>query len=304
MKFIKTIFFTLIFFTFPFVHSQTDEEKKNLYEQEKIRIEKLENDAQYHGDDEIIRKRMNLPAKLPSFDKWVASEPVKIEKIEKIEKNEIITQQPEPQKVVIEDNKPINNTETSSKVNSNFITFIAICAFPILYLILNFIFYNKNNTTKKILIRPPFGIGNKIAEDDVSGAATKNTRLFVEFGALCAWGFIGFLPIFAGVKTNETILETVLISGFLAILGHLIYLPLLMVFAYATRCPKCKVSYARKVVNTFKEPSQNYRTSKTNPAGQTFFTDHETGVNHTDYICQVCSHEWRISKSYHSTSTA
>ena len=56
---------------------------------------------------------MNLPAKLPSFDKWVASEPVKIEKIEKIEKNEIITQQPEPQKVVIEDNKPINNTITS-----------------------------------------------------------------------------------------------------------------------------------------------------------------------------------------------
>ena len=68
MKKIKLIFLAITFFTLSVAHSQTDEVKRNLYEQEKIRIEKLEKDAQYSGDDEFVRKRMNLPPKLPSFE--------------------------------------------------------------------------------------------------------------------------------------------------------------------------------------------------------------------------------------------
>jgi hypothetical protein len=301
----KKIFASLLIcslFIFSVAHSQTDEVKRNLYEQEKIRIEKLENDAQYKGDDELVRKRMNLPPKLPSFEQWVVqAEPPKVDTPKEVETN---AQQQEVQKIIVEETKSISNSEKSTNAPISPSYYFAVFIIPVLYLVLNFIFYNKNNTTKKLLIRPPFGIGNKIADDDISGAATKNTRMLVEFAALCVWGFIAFLPLFAGVRTQDSILETILGSGLLTLCGHLVYLPALMGMAYATRCPKCKVSYARKTVNTFKEPSQNYRTSKTNSAGQTFFTDHETGVNHTDYICQVCSHEWRISKSYHSTSTA
>ena len=44
MKKIKLIFLAITFFTLSVAHSQTDEVKRNLYEQEKIRIEKLEKD--------------------------------------------------------------------------------------------------------------------------------------------------------------------------------------------------------------------------------------------------------------------
>jgi hypothetical protein len=305
MKKIKLIFLAITFFTLSVAHSQTDEVKRNLYEQEKIRIEKLEKDAQYSGDDEFVRKRMNLPPKLPSFEQWVLqAEPPKVDIPKEVETN---AQQQEVQKIIVEENTKsnANDDKTSKPPHTPFTPFsyFVYSIIPVLYLILNFIFYSKNKITKKLLLRPPFSIGNKTDVDDVAGAATKNNRMMYEFGALCAWGFVAFLPFFAGgMQTNSTI-EIVLESGLLTVGGHLLYIPALMGLAYMSKCPKCNEYYAKKVVNTFDEAKQNYRTSRTNNGGQTFYTDHEVGVHHTDNICLVCSHQWRISKSYHKQGT-
>ena len=300
MKKIKLIFLAITFFTLSVANSQTDEVKRNLYEQEKIKIEKLEKDAQYTGDDELIRKRMNLPPKLPSFEQWVVqSEPPKVDIPKEVETN---AQQQEVQKIIVEEDTKSNaNDDKTSKLPSTPFTpfsYFVYSIIPVLYLILNFIFYSKNKITKKILLRPPFSIGNKTAVDDVAGTATKNNRMMYEFGALCAWGFVAFLPFFAGgMQTNSTI-EIVLESGLLTVGGHLLYIPALMGLAYMSKCPKCNEYYARKVVNSFEEVDQVYRTGTGNSIWQ-----HKVGNNHSDCICLVCSHQWRESKSFHSRST-
>jgi hypothetical protein len=85
---ILTIFFFINLFT-P-AYSQSDDERRNQYEQEKQKIEELENNAKYHGDDEIIRKRTNLPPKLPSFEVWLKNQEIYVNKIKNIEEKSII----------------------------------------------------------------------------------------------------------------------------------------------------------------------------------------------------------------------
>ena len=42
------------------------------YQEEKKRIELLEQHERYTGDDPIVRRRLNLPPKLPSFEEYAS----------------------------------------------------------------------------------------------------------------------------------------------------------------------------------------------------------------------------------------
>lgn len=50
--------------------NKTDAEKEKEYARAQAQMDRLEKAAKYSGDDEIVRQRMGLPAKLPPIDQW------------------------------------------------------------------------------------------------------------------------------------------------------------------------------------------------------------------------------------------
>lgn len=51
-------------------NSNLDENKEKEYARAQQQMDRLEKAAKYTGDDEIVRRRMGLPAKLPPIDQW------------------------------------------------------------------------------------------------------------------------------------------------------------------------------------------------------------------------------------------
>ena len=93
-----------VFFTTSFAVTAEDTEK--IYQAEKNRIEELENKAQYHGDDEQVRTRLNLPSKLPPYEEWVRSNIDSLETKQNqpdIQTNETGLQKQDSEKIPVEE---------------------------------------------------------------------------------------------------------------------------------------------------------------------------------------------------------
>ena len=156
------------------VNSQSLDDKRDSYDKEKTRIEKLEKEVEYSGDDEFIRQRNNLPPKLPPFEEWV----------EKNSPRNIETKQ-DPSNFQQQDiNK---NNDTSSKKQGETATF-SKTTFEIsillligsIFLALNFagsIFLPKY---RYLFIGVPFDIGVKEVKNDAQ-ISVKGKRTRIEF---------------------------------------------------------------------------------------------------------------------------
>jgi len=291
---IKNLIVSLLF-CIPLVCSgQNDDERKLRYGQEKSRIEELENKAQYHGDDEVIRKRLDLPPKILPFELW---EPQAIKR-EEITQEKIIDKTETKEEEVIEVKK-VNDVQ-SKEIREPFsmgILLIYILT-PIIFLSLNFILYRKK-VLRRFLITPPFGIGggNVTVEDEIN-EATKSKRMMIESGMFLGTCFVIFLPLMFGLNKVGTskvgVFEEFIATVVFYFIGHILNVIGEIYAAYATRCPSCKNSYARKLINKYDEPKSTYKRDVTK--GE---TEHrEVGVTHSNWSCTVCAHDWRTAKSY------
>ena len=78
MKYINNLIIGLIVCTFEMIIqplgaqdlAKSEAEKRMVYQKEKEKIEAIEREHQYNGDDEFVRRRLNIPDKLPSFEIW------------------------------------------------------------------------------------------------------------------------------------------------------------------------------------------------------------------------------------------
>ena len=276
------------------VNSQSLDDKRDSYDKEKTRIEKLEKDVGYSGDDEFIRQRNNLPPKLPPFE----------EGVEKNSPRNIETKQDpsnfqQPENI----NKAINDTSSKKQGGSSgskpISVLITLCLIPLVYLLINFIFYKRTKFTRRFFIAPPFGIGDDKTKNTDSNADTKKRRLLWEFGIFCAAVFVMFSSLFIDVNWEQTILTSLIDGVGFAVFGHIIFIGGRFFAEYKTRCPKCKATYAAKLVNSYKEPKTNYIEGGDGKPRYSV----EQGLNHENYICEVCSHEWHIAKPYTTKTT-
>lgn len=283
---------------------KSDSEKRVIYDQEQKNIEAVENEQQYHGDDEIIRNRLNLPPKLKEYSLWVkdfdalASKPdVKAEVKDEapIQKEQSVIPSVSPD-VYKQDSNVGGNDDGKSLLtyDSSLVRLIGFIFLTGLY-VLNFVAFRIFKNLRPFLIPIPFTSSAEGQKEETNGQ--KN---IIELGLLAASIFIsaGLVYVMGNNQNNPmTILEMISTVCFLYFTVHIGFLAARLFFAYTTRCPKCKTTFARKVLNTYNEPKSNYTKiiKSTNSSRPEY---HEVGLRHSDCVCTVCSYEWHIAKSY------
>ena len=280
--------------------------KRQIYEKTQKEIEDLEAKAQYSGDDEFVRKRNNLPPKLPSFEEWVKSTttnetnsatkevqspelPASQETVQKIE--------PPAEQVVKSD---INSNENKPTYVSTGTKSAIGYGVGILLYILSFLLYVKKPKLRKFSISTPFDIGckNELTEAEQS---VKWKKQWIEFGLLLL-SIIIFLFFTLDSGQFSTGILNSLSSSLLAFLASLSVVVIGRFLAgWATSCSKCESTFARKCTNSYKEPKGTYEKVTNGVSGSRnveFVQVMETGVKHADYLCTVCSHEWHEATQY------
>jgi hypothetical protein len=304
MKF-KLFLFCLFFSINCIAQSSDDTAKRQKYEQLTQEIVNLEMQAQYSGDDQTIRDRLKLPAKLPPFDQWVIKNnftdvlPKEELKVESVAPEVVL-----PSKIVqssqVETPTLSQVVESKSSLivhsNSRYALFLFL---PSILLLLNFIFYRKNPKLRPFLIAPPFGLGESSSEAiSETNSNTKTKRLLIEFFLLTTSIAIFCVPF---LLSNEFIINPTEISELLLrslavyFFGHFIFIAGKLYAGYATKCPKCNSTFARKHLSSYDEPKSTYN-HKISPTSQT--DHHEVGLTHHEWTCTVCSNQWHSADKY------
>ena len=280
--------------------------KRQIYEKTQKEIEDLEAKAQYSGNDEIVRKRNNLPPKLPSFEEWVKStttnETNSVNK--EVQSPELPASQEIVQKIELPAEQVVKSDINSNENKPTYVptgTESAIgYGVGILLYILSFLLYVKKPKLRKISISTPFDIGckNELSEAE---QAVKGKKQWIEFGLLLLSIIIFLYTLGSGLESDTGILNA-LSSSLLAFLASISIVVVGRFLAgWATSCPKCKSTFARKCTNSYSEPKGTYEKVSNGTSGSRnvhFVKVMETGVNHADYLCTVCSHEWHTATQY------
>ena len=295
--------------------------KRERYEQLQQQIFDLEEKAQYHGDEELIRQRLNLPQKLPSYEEWIR---LNIDSIESkqsqpdVQTTEPEKQKKEPEKVSVDTDSKVK-TQTSSIAGvicqnqydekRNLITdssgnarqsctltgneIIINFSIFLLLLLVNFIFYCKNKKIRFLLISTPFDLFVKKEEQNLS-LPTNYKKYFYELIILTLF-VVCYFSLSSGFKSSpeENYLSTLVASVFIFVFVHIAYLIIRLIVAFSSRCPKCKMTYASRVQNSYDEPKTTYEKRYTN-----WVDIRETGISVSEYMCINCNHQWKKTKSY------
>jgi len=283
--------------------SQSLDDKRNEYEVEKTKIEELEKKAQYSGDDEIVRARSNLPPKLPKFEDWIKSK--NFDQTSPITKEAPITESIAPKNSEQKNDTPPFKDEKKIEANSvesnqssifkNIPTLIGYGVGSFLY-ILSFLIYVQVPRLRKFSISTPFDLGckNELSESEQS---VKTKKVWIEFGLLLL-SIIIYSMIFDSSLTALhafiTSLQAFLVSFLIVIVGRFLA-------GWATKCPKCKSTFASKCTNSHREPKGSYEKVNNGSSGGRpveFVKVMETGVDHADYLCTVCGHVWHKASQY------
>mgnify|MGYP000379042976 CR=1 FL=1 len=80
---IKIILLCVFLFVFDLNAQAKIKLEQDEYKEHVLKVYELEERAQYHGDDPIIRYRFDLPPKVPSFDIWLKEQEVNRRKVTK-----------------------------------------------------------------------------------------------------------------------------------------------------------------------------------------------------------------------------
>jgi len=293
--------------------SLTADETVKIYQAEKNKIEELENKAQYHGDDEQIRSRLNLPAKIPTYEEWIK---LNIDSIEAkqnqpvAEASEPVKQQEETVKSSTVIEEKIGDTTTGAdgiscviKTDSNgksrqvcnlteYENIINYSVF-ILLLLINFIVYSNSKKLRFLLISTPFDLFVK-KDADTASLPSNYKKYFYELilFALFAAGYFAMSKEFKSTP-EENYLSTLGNSVFAFVFFHIAYLIIRLIVAFSSRCPKCKMTYASRSQNSYDEPKSTYEKRYTN-----WVDIRETGISVSEYMCINCNHQWKKTKSY------
>lgn len=156
----------------------------------------------------------------------------------------------------------------------------------------SFFIYVTAPPLRRFTISTPFDIGceNGLSESE---QAVKWKKQWSEFGLLLvsvSWYYCCHDQDSAGILNA-------FIAAFLTFFwAWLIVVVGRLLAGWRTKCPKCNNVFARKCVSKHKEPTGTRHVSSQayNNPGYTV----EYGVKHFDYLCAVCSHEWRVTKRY------
>lgn len=301
----KIIIIVGLFFSFNCIAQSNDDSAiRQKYEQLNQEVEKAEEQAQYSGDDQTIRDRLKLPAKLPPFDQWIIKNNLTIELPKEKFKDETVSAEVglsskiEPTSqletpVVSQgvDKKSRSTVQSDSRYTLFFLPFIL--------LFLNFIFYRKKPKFRSFLIAPPFGLGEKSTEErNETDSNTRTKRLLIEFGLLTITIAIFCVPF---LLKDEFIINPIEISEVLLrclavyFSGHLLFITGKLYAGYTTKCPKCNSTFARKHLSSYDEPKSTYN-HKISSNSQT--DHHEVGLTHHEWTCTVCSNQWHTAAKY------
>jgi uncharacterized protein len=163
-----------------------------------------------------------------------------------------------------------------------------------------FVVYNKFPKLRFLTIATPFDIGAKFDKTEAY-EAVKKSRQWSEFWIFLVTVILYFF-IISGTFTGSSSIPEAIFNPFIAfIIPYVIYIIWHGIKGYSSRCPKCKNSYAKSLVNSYKEPRSTYekRQSSTTQGDHSYrLIVMEVGVNHSDYTCTVCGHDWHVASSY------
>lgn len=289
------------------VNSQSLNDKRDSYDKEKARIEKLEKEVEYSGDDEFIRQRNNLPPKLPPFEEWVENNSPK-----NIETKQDLSNFPQQ-----ENNNNKTNNDNSSKKQGETATF-SKTTFEIsillligsIFLALNFagsIFLPKY---RYLFISVPFDIGVKEVKNGAQ-ISVKGKRTRIEFFLLVlVFAIYLFVAISDKMQQEEDLMSALSEGLVTALFGYLGYVTIRIIWGLKSKCPKCKNMFASNCINSYDEPSGTFQKKTLSGKGynggrlETYnytVATIEKGTTHKDFICAVCSHEWHTRSSYQKT---
>ena len=311
--FSTTPLFVLIILFFSFTtYAQVDQsltEKRKIYEELVQSIQDQEAKAQYSGDDPIIRDRLKLPPKPTSFEEWVSQsksiDSKNSKNIEGILKNESdsksLEQISKPQEQISKPQEQMqlvigNEVEIQYPLTKNE-TYAAGAVFLSL-LLMNFLLYATTPSIRKLTIAPPFDLGVRGSKSDAENIV-KVKRYLIEILLLSIGIFIYVSVISRKNFKSENIIQVLQDSALLFFIIYILYLSARFAFGFSTKCPKCKTPFASSKLNEYNEPKATYQKHYGNGKSCTF----ETGVTHRDYICKVCSHEWKKNQQYQKQLT-
>jgi len=160
---------------------------------------------------------------------------------------------------------------------------ILVTAIYGLLIIINFVVYLLVPRLRTATISIPFNLGGG------SSAGRKWQQNLLEISLLfgLTWLYFAFnLKKYWTEQDSWLAMERGL--GWFATL-QVIYVLTRLVIAFRTRCPKCKVTFARKTLNVDMEPRATFQ--KTIPGTSTTKT-WETGTKTYYYSCVNCSNDW------------
>jgi hypothetical protein len=306
-KILKLVSFLVMSLVVLSVHAQSEdstETKRKIYEELIQSIQTQEEKAQYSGDDPVIRQRLSLPPKLPSFEEWM-SEKVSVEPKPKAAENDSPVQQ-----IISSDNTsaPIMNevkqekqlSPVESKGLPNFpytaIDTYIIASVNSILILFNFILYALFPSIRKITIAPPFDIGVRGEKSDAENNV-KVKRYITEIILLLAMGSITYLFYTNGkINNNEDYVGVAIESTIKFSILFVSYLIARFIFGFTSKCPRCKTPFAAKRTSTHEEPKSTYQ--KRVGGGSSQVDTWETGVQVSEYMCSNCNHSWNKKKTY------
>lgn len=299
------ILLSLIFSINCIAQSSDDSASRQKYQELTQEIEKLEVQAKYSGDDQTIRDRFKLPAKLPPYDQWVQKNNLTTEQPKEELKAEIAVPEvvlppkvePSPQVEITAVSQEVDRRDSS--IGQFKFRYALFSILPGILLLLNFIFYRKNTKLRPFLISPPFGLGESSTEErSETDSNTRTKRLLIEFGLLTITIAIFCVPfllkdefIINPIEITEVLLRCLAVY----FSGHLLFIAAKFYAGYATKCPKCNSTFARKHLSSYDEPKSTYN-HKISSNSQT--DHHEVGLTHHEWTCTVCSNQWHTAAKY------
>ena len=320
----KKIIFLLIaiFISFNTISQDHDESKlREKYEQLQKQIYELEENAKYHGDDEIVRKRNDLPPKLPKFEEWIKSQ---VENKSSVDEKVEIKKNTEPtnEQSTITTNKASSTLSTpqptTDKVGANVSSIIETChavidkkgntrqicsldyiektieySLLVIFIILNFIIYSNLKKYRFLVMSTPFDIFVKKEADDTK-TVTNFKKYLIEFVLL-----IAFIIVYYASTNNKSIQEINYISFFIdclrvLLICYFVYILLRFIIGFRSRCPSCKLQFASRLTSSHDEPRTTYE--KRQSSG--YIQNRERGITTKEYQCFNCYHEWIVKGTY------
>lgn len=301
------IFLTLLLTFFVSMAIAQDNDAQNIkrkaYDELSQTLQDLEEKAQYHGDDSVIRNRLNLPPKLGSFEEWLAQQENALRKKEALELaaqkklQENSQNQKETQLTPVED-KTQEDAKPKNAVPHYPYTQIETYLISAIYFVLlsfNFIIYSRFPKLRKVSIAPPFDIGVSGQKSDAENS-TKTVRYLIELTLLIIvlvllTGSISSGRIFEDENISRSITEAL---SFFSV-SYIGYVLIRFIAGLTSKCPKCNTPFAAKSTNSYTEPRVTFQKGKVNPVTV------ESGIKVSEYICRNCSHTWKKTQNYTKT---